>query len=172
MPARGTLTHVGALIIEELDVANQHRAAELVRAGLAERWGRLDPDLNPDLDDMVTAYHGGRTILVLDVSRRPVGTGTLMPQSSSDAEIVRMAVAPTARRQGVGRLIVDELINTARRWEADRVVLETTSTWTDAVSFYQRCGFVITGHGQESFGPQTFFEYRLTPSTTSPGAPG
>ncbi len=72
-----------------------------------------------------------------------------------------MSVSRSARRLGVGRLIVEELVATAHRWGADRVILETTSAWVDAIEFYRRCGFVVTGCGTDEFGAQTFFEYRL-----------
>ncbi len=159
------------LIIEDLAHSDQEEAVALIRAGLTDRWGELDPQLNPDLDDLLGAYGGGRTIVVRQTApdvtgTRIIGTGTLMPVNASTAEILRMSVASTARRAGVGRLIVDELLATARAWNADRVVLETTSTWTDAVAFYQRCGFDITHSGVDEFGPQTFFEYRLNPKTS------
>ena len=147
--------------IEELTPANQHEAASLIRAGLAEHWGALDPDLNPDLDDLIESYRHGRTILV----RRPpgplLGTGTILPRGHGTAEILRMSVAPDARRLGIGRRIVDELIATARTWNADRVVLETTSAWTDVVAFYLRCGFTITHTEMSEFGPETHFAYDL-----------
>lgn len=153
-------------MIEELSETNQHEAADLVRAGLAERWGRLDPHANPDLDDLLAAVGDGRTILVRTDDGRIAGTGTLVPRSDSTAEVVRMSVVESARRLGIGRLIVDELLATACRWGVERVTLETTSTWTDAIDFYRRCGFVVTHHGADEFGPQTFFEYRLRPAAT------
>jgi len=153
------------LVIEELSKANQHEAAALIRAGLTERWGDLDPNLNSDLDNMTETYSTGLTILVRGNEGQLIGTGTLTPRPSSTAEIVRMSVAPAARGQGVGRMMVEELLATARDWGCERIVLETTSSWTDAVEFYQRCGFVLTHHGPDEFGPQTFFEYRLSSPT-------
>lgn len=153
-------------VIEEFSEADQREVAELIRAGLAERWGRLDPDANPELDDMVAAYGHGRTILLRSADGKLAGTGTLVPRTDTTAEIVRMSVSTVARRLGVGRLIVDELLATAQLWGAERVILETTSTWTDAVEFYRACGFVVTHQGADDFGPQTFLEYSLKPPTT------
>lgn len=158
-------------VIEELSEDNQRAAADLIRAGLEERWGHLDPKANPDLDDLMAAYGSGRTIVVRSDDGTPVGTGTLLPRPGSTAEVVRMSVTASARRLGVGRLIVDELLATACHWGVERVVLETTSTWEDAIEFYRRCGFVVTHQGADEFGPQTFLEYRLGPSPRWPAAP-
>ncbi len=150
------------LIIEDLTEATQGEVADLILAGLAEHWGTLDPELNTDLHDMMASYAGGRTVVARDGHGTLLGTGTIIPTALATTEIVRMSVAPNARRLGVGRRIVDELLDTARRWEAERVILETTSTWTSVVEFYLRCGFVITHTAEDDFGPQTLFEYRLT----------
>lgn len=152
--------------IEELSDTTQEEVADLIRAGLTERWGRLDPDTNPDLDDLPAAHADGRTILIRSDDGRLIGTGALLPRTNATAEIVRMSVATSARRLGVGRQVVDELLATARHWGVDRVILETTSTWTDAIEFYRSCGFAVTHHGTDEFGPQTFLEYRLRPPTT------
>lgn len=153
-------------VIEELSAANEREVAELIRAGLAERWDRWDPAANLELDDMVAAYGHGRTILLRSEHGEATGTGTLLPRTDTTAEIVRMSVSKSARRLGVGRTIVGELLATARRWGVDRVVLETTSDWEDAVAFYRSCGFIVTHHGADEFGPQTFFEYRIRSGTT------
>ena len=85
----------------------------MILGGLAEHWGRVDESLNRDLDDMLSTFAAGRTLVVRDGSR-VVGTGTVMPRGVAIAEIVRMSVAPAHRRDGVGRQIVNELIATAR----------------------------------------------------------
>ena len=70
-----------------------------------------------------------------------------------------MSVAAAHRRRGIGRLIVAELVATARRWGVERVVLETTSTWTDAVDLYRSCGFVVT----HVDGDDTWFALEVLP---------
>ncbi len=60
-----------------------------------------------------------------------------------------------------GRTLVAELVRVARSWGVDRVVLETTATWTDTVAFYLACGFSITHDDDGRFGRDTWFELRL-----------
>jgi hypothetical protein len=83
------------------------------------------------------------------------------PLREGAAEIRRMSVAAAARRDGVGRVILAELIATARTWRVPRVVLETTSTWTAAIDFYRSCGFTVTGEVAGEHGRETWFELPL-----------
>lgn len=55
-----------------------------------------------------------------------------------------MSVAADMRRQGVGRLILGQLIEHAKAGPYRQVILETTATWLQVIEFYQRCGFRIT----------------------------
>jgi GNAT superfamily N-acetyltransferase len=119
---------------------DQALAKELILAGLAEHWGQLDPVLNPDLNDIATAY-AGAAFLVAWRGGRLVGTGALVPRSPGVAEVVRMSVARPCRRQGIGRLILVQLCEHARLAGYCRVILETTSTWQDVIEFYRRFGF-------------------------------
>ena len=132
----------------------------LILSGLAERWGTVDPTLNRDLVDMAATYSCGRTLVARD-GDRVVGTGTVIPRDAESAEIVRMSVAPEYRRTGLGRRLVDELVEIARRWGMARVVLETSAHWTEVVTFYERCGFTVTHFEKGDFGRDAWFEMRL-----------
>jgi len=123
---------------------DQQAAKALVLAGLEEHWGRLDPTLNPDLDDIAAAYADG-VFLVACHDDRVVGTGALIPEGDGAARIVRMSVAAPLRRQGVGTRILRRLLEQARADGTDRIVLETTSTWEDAIAFYRRHAFRVVG---------------------------
>jgi len=57
-----------------------------------------------------------------------------------------MWIQKDLRRAGIGTQIIDHLLNHARQKKYSKVVLETTDTWSDAISFYQKHGFVIEGH--------------------------
>ena len=131
----------------------------LILAGLAEHWGSLDESLNPDLDNIATSHATGRTVVV-EVDGQIIGTGTLR-RSGVVAEIVRMSVASPHRRLGIGRIIVDALIDTARAWGATRVILETSTQWEEVVAFYLASGFSVTHHAEGDFGRDTWFERRL-----------
>ena len=85
----------------------------------------------------------------------------MVPRGEGIAEIVRMSVALGARRRGLGRSIVEELVSTAAGWGASTVVLETSSSWVEVVDFYRSCGFEITHTEVGEFGEDTWFERRV-----------
>lgn len=153
-------------VIGDLDRSNHGSVRQLILDGLASHWGELNPALNRDLDDMFASYGSGRTIVVTGPNGSVVGTGTLMPRQDGVAEIVRMAVDEGHRRHGIGRLIVDELAATAHCWGSARVLVETTTAWTEVVAFYLSCGFAITHTERSQFGEDTWFERAVT----DPGA--
>jgi GNAT superfamily N-acetyltransferase len=148
------------LILRDFELRDQAHVRHLILDGLGEHWGEVDDSLNPDLDDIASSYAAGRTI-VAELRGDVVATGTLVPLDGASPEIVRMSVAAGHRRTGLGRRIVEDLIQTARDWSSTRVVLETSSHWTDVVAFYLACGFEITGYRDGEFARDTWFERRL-----------
>ncbi len=122
---------------------DQAAVQQLILAGLAEHWGALDPALNRDLDDIAATY-ASALFLVARRDGAIVGAGALIPRAEGIAEIVRMSVATSARRGGVGSQILRALCEYAQTAGCRRVVLETTATWREVIAFYQRFGFQIT----------------------------
>jgi GNAT superfamily N-acetyltransferase len=120
----------------------------------------MDPTLNRDLEDLA-APSADATMLVACQGREVIGTGTVVRRDELTAELVRMSVAATYRRSGLGRKLVDALIATARSWGMKRIVLETTADWTEVVEFYVRCGFTLTHFDTGSFGRDAWFEMKL-----------
>jgi putative acetyltransferase len=147
------MTHI---TITPFHPSDQVEVKKLILAGLVEHWGFLDPNKNPDLDDITTSY-AGAAFLVARLGEAIVGTGALVPRQDGIAEIVRMSVAPQHRRGGIGRRILDALIEQARAQGFRQIILETTATWGDVIEFYLRCGFRIT-HTQEG---DVYFEMAL-----------
>ena len=150
----------GTVEVRELRPELADAARSLILAGLGEHWGHVDPALNRDLDDLSATYATGSVLVACD-GKRVVGTGTIVPRGHRSAEIVRMSVASAYRRTGLGRRLVLELVERARGWGMDRVVLETSAHWTDVVEFYLRCGFVQTHFEDGEFGRDTWFEMEL-----------
>lgn len=64
---------------------------------------------------------------------------------AGDAEVLTLAVAPAARRQGIARVLIDDLIERARRAGARGIGLEVASDNEAARRLYERCGFAQTG---------------------------
>ncbi|MEI7754467.1 MAG: GNAT family N-acetyltransferase [Actinomycetota bacterium] len=99
--------------VSEFQPGDQDAVRSLILAGLGEHWGHIDESLNPDLADIASTYGHGRTLVVRRTGEI-VATGTIVPRDESTAEILRMSVAADQRRSGLGRLVVEELLRTAR----------------------------------------------------------
>jgi putative acetyltransferase len=131
------------IILLPFQAENQTEVKNLVLAGLAEHWGELDPSKNPDLDDIAFTY-AGAVFLVAWQDDKIIGTGALVPRSEAIAEIARMSVAANARRNGVGKKILQRLCERAKSDGYKRLVLETTDTWYEVIEFYKKSGFQIS----------------------------
>lgn len=146
--------------IRTFERRDQPEVAALILGGLAEHWETVDVSLNPDVDDLAASYPDGRTIVAVR-DGRIVGTGTVFPIGDETAEIKRMSVDPSCRRSGLGRILVADLLATARAWGLERVVLETSAHWDDVVAFYLGCGFELTHHHVGDFGRDAWFALEL-----------
>lgn len=65
--------------------------------------------------------------------------------AGSGAQLGNLAVAPDARRRGVGRRLVRTALEVARSSGADRVVLEVRESNRAAISLYHGLGFQFLG---------------------------
>lgn len=132
------------IIIRPFRPEDQTATQKLILAGLAEYWDRLDPTRNPDLDDIGVSYADG-TFLVAWQGDELVGTGALVREAESVGRVVRMSVVAHKRRCGIGSFILQRLCERARGAGYVQLVLETTSTWEDAIAFYESHGFRPVG---------------------------
>jgi len=133
------------ITITNFQPEDQTTVKSLIIDGLVEHWGFLDPTKNPDLEDIATSYAHAIFLVARD-GEKIVGSGALIPRSSESAEIVRMSVDHSCRRQGIGRMILQQLVETARHQGFRQVTLETTETWQEVIAFYLDFGFQITYH--------------------------
>jgi putative acetyltransferase len=151
------------IILHAFQPADQAAVKDLILAGLAEHWGTLDPSKNPDLDDIAVSYSTA-VFLVARNQDRIIGTGALVPRQNGAAEVVRMSVAADWRRQGIGRMILQSLVDRARQAGFKRIILETTETWQEVIAFYLDFGFRIT-HYQDG---DVYFVLYLIDSPVNP----
>ena len=128
------------MVIRPFRRSDEAAARRLILDGLRERWGELDEAKNPDLDDIANSYADGR-FLVACLRDEVIGTGALILEAAGVGRIVRMSVARSRRREGVGTRMLEALLEEARAGGYRRVVLETTATWEDAIAFYRWHGF-------------------------------
>ncbi|GLI00265.1 GNAT family N-acetyltransferase [Phytohabitans aurantiacus] len=80
-------------------------------------------------------------LLAAHISGKPVGVGGLKAADARRGEIKRMYVEPVARGLGIGRAILQRLLDAARSEKFDVVRLETATFMTEALTIYRSVGF-------------------------------
>lgn len=121
-----------------------------VEANLADRIVR--GEYLPELRDAAARAAAGELLVALDsTTGELVGTASLFVASAgprwaegaeeADAVLRMLAVAPRARRHGVGRALTEECISRARDLGCRRLVLSTAVRMTAARSIYEKLGF-------------------------------
>ncbi len=73
-----------------------------------------------------------------------VGTVTLSMRRPEQPVVHWLAVLPTARRRGAGRLLMDRLERECWRLGHRRIALESETNWTEATAFYEQMGYEQT----------------------------
>ncbi|WP_072457425.1 MULTISPECIES: ribosomal protein S18-alanine N-acetyltransferase [Actinomyces] len=68
-----------------------------------------------------------------------------------DADVMTMGVLPDFRGRGLGRVLMDALIDVARRWGSERVFLEVRESNAAAISLYEHSGFEVVGRTKAYF---------------------
>jgi ribosomal protein S18 acetylase RimI-like enzyme len=89
--------------------------------------------------------------------------GSFLDQNdSTQAHVISMWTAPTHRQQGIGRLLVNEVLKWARGRNARSLVLMVTSNNEPAIRFYQRVGFTRTGRTEPYPNDLAIVEYEMS----------
>ncbi|MGO8986084.1 MAG: GNAT family N-acetyltransferase [Terriglobales bacterium] len=89
--------------------------------------------------------------------------GSFLDQNDATrAQLVSMWTAPTHRQQGVGCLLVKEVLNWAHRRNARILLLMVTSNNEPAIRFYERLGFTRTGRTEPYPNDPAVLEYEMS----------
>lgn len=74
-----------------------------------------------------------------------IGCGALKRHSDTVGEVKRMFARPAWQGQGVGRSVLDKILETAEREELKTLVLETGDQHPAAWAIYEKAGFTRCG---------------------------
>jgi len=122
--------------------------AEMIRTlvfGVLDEYGLkashegVDADLN-DIEGNYVA-RGGAFEVVLAADGRLIGTVGLYPKSDGVCELRKMYLAPNARGRGLGKQLLERMLERARQLGFRRVELETAGVLVEAIGLYTRYGF-------------------------------
>ena len=134
------MTPIRHLVFAELDTILSITAA----SPEASQWVRADYERF--LDD---GAPGSCLVAVLD---NAVVGFICFRVVSDEAEVLNLAVSPSARRGGVASSLLADAIRTSRQRGGHRMFLEVRDTNQAAIRFYERHGFRLTArrHGYYS----------------------
>jgi DNA-binding MarR family transcriptional regulator/predicted GNAT family N-acyltransferase len=100
-------------------------------------------------------------LLVARLHDEPIGCGALRFHGEEPAEIKRMWVAASARGLGVGRRLLDELEQHARRRDVPAIRLDTNRSLVEAINLYRSAGFVEVEPFNDEHYAHHWFEKQL-----------
>lgn len=78
------------------------------------------------------------------------------------AQVVSMWTAPAYRKQGVGHLLINEVIRWAGRRDCKSLQLMVTSVNEPAILFYEGLGFTRTGRSEPYPNDPTILQYEMS----------
>lgn len=100
---------------------------------------RLDFDGNDDVSDHIVAYR----------NNEPIGVARIRYLSEKTVKIERVAVVSAYRKIGIGRKIMDHIIDHLRKRDIKNIIIDSQE---HARKFYEEMGFKQNGKVFEEFG--------------------
>ena len=154
MTATEVITTDTAVVIREAHPHDFSEIAQVGRAAIEEFREAMGPRqfraYQEYTSDVAKRAQGGQ-VIVAEMEGRIVGTITYCkagydellhaPFPAGTAAIRSTAVLPAARGMGIGRRLVDECLQRAKRDEVPAVALHTGWFMIDAMGLYERFGF-------------------------------
>ena len=84
-------------------------------------------------------YQNIQSMFVAEIDKKVVGCASLTIFDQQLAEIRSLVVDPNMGKKGIGKLLVEQIVEETKRIEIDRLI-----SLTYQVEFFQKCGFKIT----------------------------
>ena len=116
---------------------------KLVLSVLNEFGYEYDKKLDFDLEDVLKNYSiRNKSVFLLFLSNDDViGTIALKKNNKKTCELKRFYVDKNFRRIGVGGKLFREFVKFAKKFQYEKVILDTTRIMISAIQFYEKCGF-------------------------------
>jgi len=82
-----------------------------------------------------------------------VGHLQAVPRDAETWEVTSLALVEAHRRLGLGRRLVDHVVERAREARVSRLIVSTAAADVGNLRFYQRCDFRMTHVVRDAFAP-------------------
>jgi len=153
-----------AMIFKEVRL----RALQDSPSAFGSTYAKESPLTDADWIERAAKWNGEKSAGYLAMDKEmPCGivAGFLDQEDVTRAHLISMWVAPTHRRLGVGRLLVDAIISWARTKRCGTVQLMVTCNNDVAIRFYQDLGFAMTGRTEPYPNDPALIEYEMSRPT-------
>lgn len=159
MSAAGDLERQPARRVRRAAPDEAAAVAAVLRDAFAEYAAVYTPEafaVTAPTADAIRDRWGDGPVWVALCDGRVVGTVAAVPEDGA-VYVRSMAVVPTGRGHGTGRLLLDEAERFAQERGCRRLYLSTTPFLDRAIRLYEQCGFQRTADGpHELFGTPLF----------------
>jgi ribosomal protein S18 acetylase RimI-like enzyme len=140
------------------------RALEDTPSAFGSTYARESAMSNAEWNDRVERWSGesGIGFLALDGEAACGIAGAFLDRNDrTRAQLISMWTAPTHRRRGVGRMLVEAVARWAHVRGATVLQLMVTSKNDAAIRFYERLGFLRTGRTEPYPNDPALVEYEM-----------
>jgi ribosomal protein S18 acetylase RimI-like enzyme len=145
------------------------RALQDTPAAFSSNYAEESKLADADWAKRAAQWSGEKSVGYLAMDARiPCGivSGLLDQADATRAHLLSMWVAPTHRRQSVGRTLVEAVVSWACSHNVRTLQLLVTSNNEGAIEFYQRLGFALTGHTEPYANDPALRNYEMTRSNS------
>jgi ribosomal protein S18 acetylase RimI-like enzyme len=145
--------------------ATRLRALQDTPSAFGATYARESLLTEADWVERAATWNGERSILYIAMdggAAAGIAGSYLDQEDATRAHLISMWTAPTCRQLGIGRLLVNEIIEWARPRSALTLQLMVTSCNDSAIAFYKRLGFVFTGRTEPYPNDPALIEYEMS----------
>jgi len=140
------------IIVEECNEKDAINIEEVERSSFSKPWGSTfyKKEIEKDSSLCLVAKEKGRVVGFL-----------LAWLSCGEADILRIAVLPPFRNQGIGKSLLKNLLNFLKERNIKRVYLEVNERNRAAIKLYESFGFKKVGFRKNYYGKDNAIIYSL-----------
>jgi putative acetyltransferase len=130
-------------MVEIIEYSEDHQCAfKAINVEWLERYNLMESHDMAILDDPKKyILDTGGVIYLARLNGDIVGSAALIKEHDGVFELVKMAVVPQLRNQGISKLLLEKCILKARSLKAKKIILFSNHQLQAALSLYEKYGF-------------------------------
>lgn len=129
------------VVIRHFQAGDEHAFRALNEEWIVRHFGMESKDEAVFADPRAVVLNKGGIILFATIDGASVGCCALIKAGDAEFEVAKMAVTPECRGAGVGRKLLQAVIEAGRSAGAKRLSLETNHVLEPAIRLYESLGF-------------------------------